>query len=235
MSKTKDIFIKELKGYFYSPIAYIVISVFLAIIGWLFYSTFFLEQQAGLSRFFSLLPITFSFIIPAITMRLFSEEINQGSYELLLTLPVSFRDIILGKFLAAVSFIGIMLSPTLIYAVSTSFIGDLDWGPVVGGYFGALLLAAAFTAIGLFASTLTRNQVVAFIIGMTICFLLTQLINFLLYFLPVSLVGFFQYFSAQFHFETIAKGIIDSRDILYFLTVTFVALYGANLVMEEKK
>lgn len=235
MNKTRDIFFKELKGYFYSPIAYIVISVFLAIIGWLFYATFFLEQQASLSRFFSLLPITFSFIIPAITMRLFSEEINQGSYELLLTLPVSFRDIIMGKFLAAVTFIGIMLSPTLIYAVSTSFIGDLDWGPVIGGYFGALLLAAAFTAVGLFASTLTRNQVVAFIIGMTICFLLTQLINFFLYFLPVNLVGFFQYFSAQFHFETIAKGIIDSRDILYFLTVTFIALYGANLVMEEKK
>ncbi len=235
MNKSKQIFLKEFKAYFYSPIAYIVISVFLAIIGWLFFSTFFLEQQASLNRFFSLLPITFAFIIPAITMRLFSEEINQGSYELLLTLPVSFRDIIMGKFLAAVAFISVMLSPTLIYAVSTSFIGDLDWGPVIGGYCGAILLAAAFAAIGLFASTLTRNQVVAFIIGMTICFLLTQLINFLLYFLPLELVGFFQYFSAQSHFDTIAKGIIDTRDILYFLTVCFVALYGANLVMEEKK
>jgi ABC-2 type transport system permease protein len=235
MSNIKHIFKKEFKSYFISPIAYIVISVFLVIIGWLFFSTFFLERQANLTRFFSLLPVTFAFVIPAVTMRLFSEEINVGSYELLLTLPVTFRDIILGKFLSAVAFIGIMLSPTLIYAVTTSFLGDLDWGPVVGGYLGALLLGASFSAIGLLASSITRNQVIAFIIGMAICFTLTLMIDFVLFFLPSWLVGVFQFLSANHHFQNIAKGVIDSRDILYFIALTFVTLYSTDLIMQEKK
>jgi len=235
MGNIKHIFKKEFKSYFFTPIAYIVISLFLLIIGWLFFSTFFLNRQANMMRFFSLLPITFSFIVPAITMRLFSEELNIGTYEILLTLPVRFRDIILGKFLAAVSFIAIMLLPTFIYAVSVSFVGELDWGPVIGGYTGAILLGAAFSAIGIFASSLTRNQVIAFIAGMTICFSLTLLTDFLLYFIPNNLIGFFQYFSANFHFQNISRGLIDSRDILYFITISFIALYAANLVMKEKK
>jgi ABC-2 type transport system permease protein len=235
MQNIKHIFKKEFKSYFISPIAYIVISVFLVIIGWLFFSTFFLEKQANLSRFFSLLPVTFAFVIPAVTMRLFSEEINVGSYELLLTLPVTFRDIILGKFLAAAAFVAIMLSPTLIYAVTTSFLGELDWGPVIGGYFGALLLGAAFSSIGLLASSVTRNQVIAFIIAMAVCFTLTLLMDFVLFFLPSWLVGVLQYLSANFHFQNIAKGVLDSRDILYFLAVVFVALFTTNLIMQEKK
>ncbi len=235
MQNIKHIFKKEFRAYFISPIAYIVISVFLIIIGWLFFSTFFLERQANLSRFFSLLPVTFAFIIPAVTMRLFSEEINVGSYELLLTLPVTFRDIILGKFLSAVAFVGLMLSPTLLYAVSTSLLGELDWGPVAGGYLGAVLLGSAFSAIGLLASSITRNQVVAFIIGMAVCFSLTLLIDFVLFFLPNWLVGIFQYLSANYHFQNIAKGVVDSRDLLYFAALTFVALYVTNLIMQEKK
>ncbi|NOR14134.1 MAG: ABC transporter permease subunit [Candidatus Aminicenantes bacterium] len=235
MDNVKHILKKEFKAYFLSPIAYIVISVFLIIIGWLFFSTFFLDRQASLTRFFSLLPVTFAFIIPAITMRLFSEEINVGSYELLLTLPVSFKEIILGKFLAAVAFVAVMLAPTVMYAVSISFLGDLDWGPVIGGYLGALLLGAGFSAIGLLASCLTRNQVVAFIIAMAICFALTLLIDFVLFFLPSFLVGIFQYFSANFHFQNISKGVIDSRDLLYFIILSFVALYSTNLIMQEKK
>lgn len=235
MDNVKHIFKKEFKAYFLSPIAYIVISVFLIIIGWLFFSTFFLDRQASLTRFFSLLPITFALIIPAVTMRLFSEEINVGSYELLLTLPVSFKEIILGKFLASVVFVAVMLSPTLVYAISISFIGDLDWGPVIGGYLGALLLGSGFSAIGLLASCLTRNQVVAFIIGMAICLSLTVFIDFVLFFLPSFLVGIFQYLSANFHFQNISKGIIDTRDLLYFVILSFVALYSTNLIMQEKK
>jgi ABC-2 type transport system permease protein len=231
----KHIFKKEFKSYFISPIAYIVISIFLLIIGWLFFSTFFLNRQASLTRFFSLLPITFAFIIPAVTMRLFSEEMNVGTYELLLTLPVKFRDVIMGKFLAAVAFVGMMLAPTLFYAIFTSFLGTLDWGPVIGGYIGAMLLGAAFCAVGLLASSMTRNQVIAFIIGMTICFSLTLLTDFLLWFLPDYMVKTFQYFSANFHFQQIAKGVVDTRDILYFLSLMFLALYGANLIMQEKK
>ncbi|MEN8154979.1 MAG: ABC transporter permease subunit [Acidobacteriota bacterium] len=235
MENIKHIFRKEFKGYFITPIAYIVISIFLVIIGWLFFSTFFLNRQASLTQFFSLLPITFSFVIPAITMRLFSEEVNVGTYELLLTMPVTFRDIILGKFLASIAFIGIMLSPTLIYAITISFLGKLDWGPVLGGYLGAMLLGGTFSAVGLFASSLTRNQVIAFITGMTICFSLTLMTDFILYFLPGAFVGFFQYFSANFHFQNISKGLIDSRDILYFITISFIALYGTVMIMKEKK
>jgi ABC-2 type transport system permease protein len=235
MENIKHIFKKEYKAYFVSPIAYIVISVFLIIVGWLFFSTFFLDRQASLTRLFTLLPITFAFIIPAVTMRLFSEEINIGSYELLHTLPVSNQEIIIGKFLAAVAFVGAMLAPTIVYAVSTAFLGDLDWGPVIGGYLGAIFLGAAFSAIGLMASSLTRNQVVAFIISMAICFSLTLMMDFVLFFLPNSIVGFFQYLSANYHFQNIAKGMVDSRDILYFLSVIFLALYGTGLILQEKK
>lgn len=231
----KHIFKKEFKSYFISPIAYIVISIFLLIIGWLFFSTFFLNNQASIVGFFSLLPPTFAFIIPAVTMRLFSEEMNVGTYEILLTLPVTFRDIIMGKFLATVAFVGVMLTPTLFYAITVTLLGKLDWGPVIGGYIGALLLGAAFSAIGLLASSMTRNQVVAFIIGMAVCVCLALLTDFLLFFLPDSVVNLFQYFSAKHHFQGIAKGVVDSRNILYFLSVCFVALFGANLIMQEKK
>ena len=166
MQQVVHIFSKELKDYFISPIAYIVISVFLLVTGWLFFTTFFLYNQADLRNFFNLLPITFAFVIPAVTMRLFSEEFNVGSYEILLTLPVTFRDIIIGKFLAAVVFIIAILIPTLSYPMFIAFLGQLDWGPVIGGYAGALLLGAAFSAIGLFASALTRNQIIAFIVGL---------------------------------------------------------------------
>ena len=235
MQNIKHIFNKEFKSYFVSPIAYIVISVFLIIIGWLFFSTFFLDRQANMTRFFSLLPVAFAFVVPAVTMRLFSEEINIGSYEILLTMPVEFRDIIIGKFLAAVGFIGVMLFPTLFYALSITFLGKLDWGPVIGGYLGAILLGATYCSIGILASSITRNQVVAFIIGMAVCLALTLLIDFMLFFLPNFLVGIFQFLSANYHFKNIAKGVIDLRDILYFVSVSFVVLYGTNLIMQRKK
>ncbi len=234
MNRAATIFRKEFKGYFISPIAYIVISVFLVLTGWFFFSTFFLFGQAEMRSFFSLLPVTLSFIIPAVTMRLFSEEFNTGSYELILTMPVSSLDIIIGKFTAAAAFVAVMLVPTLSYGIFISFIGDLDWGPLFGGYLGALLLGASFSSIGLFASSLTRNQIIAFITGMFFCFMLT-LIDKMLFFLPRGALNFFQYMSANFHFQNISKGIIDSRDILYFLSICFVMLYATNLVIREKK
>jgi ABC-2 type transport system permease protein len=228
-----DISKKEFTGYFVSPIAYIVISIFLLVTGWFFFSTFFLYNQANLRNFFALLPIIFSFVVPAITMRLFSEELNVGSYEILLTMPVTFRDVVLGKFLAAVGLVATMLIPTLAYPITVSSLGQLDWGPVVGGYIGAILLGAAFSAIGLFASSLTRNQIIAFIIGMIICFSLT-LIDKMLFFLPQSMLGVLEYLGADFHFVNISKGVIDSRDIMYFLSVSFVGLYGTHLIIEER-
>jgi len=233
MQQVTHIFKKEFTAYFVSPIAYIVISIFLLVTGWFFFTTFFLYNQANLRNFFALLPITFSFVVPAVTMRLFSEELNVGSYEILLTMPVTFLDVVLGKFLAAVVFVATMLIPTLAYPITVSFLGQLDWGPVVAGYTGAVLLGAAFSAIGLFASSLTRNQIIAFIIGMAICFGLT-LIDKMLFFLPQSLLSFFEYLGADFHFANVSKGVIDSRDILYFLSVSFVGLYGAYLALQEK-
>ncbi|MBW1805707.1 MAG: ABC transporter permease subunit [Deltaproteobacteria bacterium] len=234
MRQVAHIFKREFKSYFISPIAYIVISVFLLVTGWFFFSTFFIYNQTSLRSFFSMLPIIFAFVVPAITMRLFSEELNVGSYETLLTLPVTYRDVILGKFLASVVFIMAMLVPTIAYPVTAWLLGQLDWGPVAGGYIGAILLGAAYSAVGLFASSLTRNQIIAFIIGIAICFSLT-LVDKMLFFLPRNLVGLFGYLGADFHFQNIAKGVIDSRDLLYFLSISFVGLYCTHLAIQGKK
>jgi ABC-2 type transport system permease protein len=233
MRQVIHIFRKELSAYFISPIAYIVISIFLVVTGWFFFATFFLFNQANLRTFYALLPIVFAFVIPAVTMRLISEELNIGSDEILLTMPVTVLDVVLGKFFASVALIVVMMTPTLAYPLTVSLMGQLDWGPVVGGYLGAVFLGAAFCAVGLFASALTRNQIIAFIIGLSICFTLT-LIDKMLYFLPRSLLGVFAYLGADFHFQNIAKGIIDTRDILYFVSVCFVGLYGAYLALQQK-
>ena len=224
---------KELKDFFISPIAYIVISIFLIITGWFFFSTFFLYDQANMRSFFALLPIIFTFVIPAITMRLFSEEFNIGSYEILLTMPVTFGDIVFAKFAAGLLMTGAMLLPTVAYPIAISLIGDLDWGPVIGGYLGALLLGGSFAAVGVFASALTRNQIIAFILGAAICFILT-LIDKMLFFFPESLLNIIEYLGADFHFRNISKGIIDSRDLIYFISVIFISLYGTRLALQNR-
>jgi ABC-2 type transport system permease protein len=234
MNGTFTVFRKELKGFFFSPIAYIVITTFLLISGWFFFSTFFLYNQAELRNFFIQLPLIFAFVVPAVTMRLFSEELNSGSFELLSTLPVTDSGVVLGKFMAAVAFIGLLLLPTIAYAITASQLGDLDWGPVLGGYGGALLLPGAYTGIGLFASSLTKNQIIAFIIGMAGCFALTVLDR-ILFFVPEKVLGFFAYLAAATHFENIARGIIDTRDLLYFFSLMFVFLYATTLVLREKR
>ena len=234
MQQVSHIMGKELKDFFISPIAYIVISVFLLVTGWLFFSTFFVFNQADMRNFFNLLPMTFAFVVPAITMRLFSEELNTGSYETLLTLPVTFREIIIGKFLAGVVFVSAILVPTLAYPIFIAMMGELDWGPVIGGYAGAVMMGAAFTAIGLFASALTRNQIIAFIMGAVICFALTTMDR-MLFFFPTPVLNVVNYLGTSSHFQNVAKGIIDSRDILYFLSLVFLGLYAAHLAMQEKK
>ncbi len=233
MKQIINIAIKEFKDYFISPIAYIVISIFLIVTGWFFFSTFFIFNTADMRNFFSMLPIIFSFVIPAVTMRLFSEEINVGSYEILLTMPVSFTDIAIGKFVAAKLFSACMLLPTLSYPIFIAFIGEVDPGPVIGGYIGAMLLASAFCSIGIFASSLTRNQIVAFIIGAAICFTLT-ILDQLLFFVPSSITEVVAFLGAESHFQSISKGVIDSRDIIYFLSVIFIGLFGTYISMQEK-
>jgi len=225
---------KECRQYFVSPIAYIVISIFLTVTGWFFFSTFFIYDQADMRNFFTLLPLVFSFVIPAVTMRLFSEEFYSGAYEVLLTMPVTRGDVILGKFAAGVMMTAALLLPTLSYPVTISFLGNLDWGPVIGGYTGALLLGAAFSAVGIFASSLTRNQIIAFILGAAVCFTLT-LLDKLLFFFPEAVLDTAAYLGADTHFANISRGIIDSRDIIYFFTVIFAALYATYLSLLRKE
>ena len=225
---------REFKSFFLSPIAYIVITIFLVVTGWFFFSAFFLGGRADMRDFFSLLPIIFCFVIPAVTMRLLSEEFRSGSYEILTTLPVTLTEILVGKYLAALGFMVIMFLPTLSYAIFISFLGELDWGPVIGGYVGALLLAAAYCAIGLFASSLTKNQIIAFIIGLALCFFFF-FVDKMLFFAPAFLTGILQFLASDFHFRNIEKGILDSRDLIYFLCICFVSLYATHLVTQAKK
>jgi len=225
---------KELMSYFATPIAYIVITFFLVITGWFFFSTFFLYGQAELRGFFQLLPLVFSFVIPAITMRLFSEEKQSGSFEILMTLPVLTVDAVIGKVLASTVFVALMLVPTLFYAISVAFVGSPDYGPIIGGYIGALFLGAAFSAIGVFSSALTRNQIIAFIVALSICVVLT-LIDKFLFFLPAAVLSFVEYLGADFHFRNISRGVVDSRDILYFLSLVALATIGTVEILEERR
>ena len=233
LRKILIIFKREVRTFFSSPIAYIVITLFLLLTGWFFFSTFFLAGRADMRNFFNLLPIVFSFIIPALTMRLFAEEYRSGSFEISTTLPVALMDIIAGKFLAALFFTTVMLVPTLIYPMFINILGELDPGPVIGGFLGSLLLAGAFSSIGILASSLTHNQIIAFIVSASVCFFLT-IISSVLIFLPSFLTGFFQYLGAVFHFNNIAKGVIDSRDLVYFISVMIIGLYGTYIVIRER-
>lgn len=226
--------LKELRAYFLSPVAYIVIAIFLVVTGWFLFSVFFLHNRADLRDFFSLLPYTLSFVIPAVTMRLFSEEFSSGSYEVLTTLPVTRWGVLAGKYLASVVFVLVMLLPTLSYVLFTAFLGPLDAGPVVGGYVGAVLFGASYCAVGILASSLSRNQIVAYILAVAICFFLT-IIDQVLVLVPSALTGVLQYLGAAYHFENIAKGILDSRDLVYFLSLSFAALYATHRVLEAKQ
>ena len=224
---------RELRAAFGSPVAYIVTVIFLTVTGWFFFTPFFLNGRADLREFFRLLPMTLGLVVPAVTMRVFAEEFSTGSYEVLTTLPMTRFDVLLGKFTGSLLFILLMLVPTLAYPIIVATLGDLDPGPVVGGYLGTILLAALYCSVGLFASALTKNQIVAFIIGLALCAFLV-LIDKVLFFIPAGLTGVLQYLGADYHFGNVAKGVIDSRDVVYFLSATFVGLYATNLVVERR-
>lgn len=228
------IFRREIRSLFLTPIAYIVIAIFLVVTGWFFFSTFFLAGRADLRDFFALLPIILAFVTPAVTMRLFAEEKRSGSYEILQTLPVTELDVLLGKYSSAVAFLMLMILPTFSYPLFISGLGDLDWGPVLGGYLGTLLLVLTFSAVGILASALTRNQIVAFIIGLVGCMFFT-LIDKMLYFFPPLVASILQYLGADYHFQNISKGILDSRDIVYFLSLGFLSLYVTHIVNRERR
>ena len=235
MFKNTWIFCKrELKSYFNSPIAYIVITIFLLISGWFFFNNLFLSNQTSLRGLFSIVPFIFMFFAPAISMRLLSEEKKSGTIEVLVTLPVSDWEIILGKYLSALILLSIAVLLTLAYALTLSFMGNLDGGALVGGYLGLIFVGATYLSIGIFTSSLTRNQVVAFVVSFVIVFILFMLDKVIIFF-PGFMASFLEYLSVDYHFSNIARGVIDSRDVIYYLSVIFFFLLLSVRFLESRR
>ena len=228
----KTIFRREFKSFYLGWVSWVVAVAFLLLNGFMFFTNFFLNNMADMRQFFSFLPIAYSFFIPALTMHLFSEERRVGSFETLLTLPVSTGDIVIGKYLASLVSSLLMLSPTLIYVITVYCFGTPDAGPVLGGYIGAVFLVASYTAIGVFASSISPNQIISFIISLAICLFLS-FVDWFSFFMPASIVRFVSFISARSHFASISRGVVDSRDVIYFLSI--VAVFMSATVMRIKK
>jgi len=220
------IFKRELRAYFDSPVAYIVITGFLLLTGWFFATNFFVAGQADLRSVLGVIPFLFILFTPAMTMRLIAEERKSGTMELLVTMPIQDLAIILGKYLAAVALLAAMLLPTLLYPITVSFFGDMDAGPIIGGYVGLILMGAAYLAIGTFGSSLTDSQVVAYIFSLLTVFVFF-LFDKVLFLLPNWLVTPVEYLAIEYHFQNISRGVIDSRDLIYYLSLTGLALFLA--------
>jgi ABC-2 type transport system permease protein len=202
--------------------------------GWFYASTIFLINLAILRDMFEYAGIIFLFVIPAMTMRLLAEERKSGTIELLSTKPLHDWEVVLGKFLAAWAFVGITILPTLVYYITISFLGEIDHGPVIGGYIGLLLMTGVYVALGLLASSLTENQIVAFMLGLFFCLVLF-FIDKTLFVLPDFATGVLQFLSVYYHFANIARGVIDTRDIIYFISVLGFSLYLTVVSLERRK
>jgi ABC-2 type transport system permease protein len=229
------LFKKELMSYFNSPIAYIFIGVFLVVGNWLFFNSFFIIGQATIRNYFSLLPWIFLFLSPAITMRLWAEEKKSGTIEFLLTLPITDWQAVLAKFLSALTFlfISLLLSATL--PLSVARLGNLDSGPVIGGYLGALFLGGSYLALGLFISSLTKNQIIAFILGLAACFIAFLIgADFVLAGAPPVFAPIMKFLGLGSHFNNIAKGVIDTKDIIFYFSFIFLFLWLNVRVIERR-
>jgi len=234
LSNVLPIFKRELRSYFNSPVAYVVIVVFLIILGWFFQSSLFLMNVAQLRVVFDYAPLMFLFFVPAITMRLLAEEKKTGTIELLTTKPVQDVEIILGKFLAAWVLLMATLLPTLLYVITLMSLGEMDFGPVVTGYIGLLLVGGVYVSVGLLASSLTDNQIVAFIMGFLFVFVFFMFDK-VLVFVPQGIASTLEFLSVDYHFSNIARGVIDSRDMIYFVSVLGFSLLLATVSLERRK
>ncbi len=240
-----SIYLKEVSHFFSSLIGYIVIGVFLLILGlmmWVFPDYSLLDYNyATLEQLFGLAPVIFMFLIPAITMRSFSEETQTGTIELLTTRPIQDLSIVLGKYFACLSLVVFALLPTLLYYYSVyqlgSPVGNIDSGAVAGSYLGLIFLSGAFVAIGIFASTLTNNQIVAFILATFLCFVFFWAFSFLSR-LPVF-VGkvdhIVEMMGIDFHYNSISRGVIDTRDVIYFLSLIAVFIVLTLTSLQKRK
>lgn len=220
------IFKKEFRSYFNSAIAYIALACFLAISSFLFFLDFFLYNQASMRGFFSFLPWIFLFLVPAITMRSWAEEKKLGTIETLMTLPVKDGEAVAGKYLASLAFLAIGIALTFTIPLTISILGDPDSGPIIGGYVGTLLMGSAYLAVGHWMSSQTKDQIVAFIGALTAIFVLLLVgESVILSALPDSIVPLAEYIGLGSHFRNIGRGVIDTRDIIYYLTLTGLFIY----------
>ncbi|MBN8738312.1 MAG: ABC transporter permease [Lysobacterales bacterium 69-70] len=242
MNPVRTVFRRELASYFATPVAYVFIVIFLILAGALtfYYGEFYERGRADLQPFFGFHPWLYLFLVPAIAMRLWAEERKSGTIELLLTLPITMWQAVFAKFLAAWAFVGIALALTFPIWITVNYLGDPDNGVIVASYLGSLLMAGAFLAIGSCLSAATRNQVVAFILTVVICFLLLMagfplVLGFFQSFLPQGVVDAIAGLSLFTHFQAISKGVIDLRDLIYFALTIAAWLYATAIVIDLKK
>lgn len=220
------IIFKEFHTYFNSSLGYIFLAVFLAVSSGLYFNDFFLANQSSMRVFFSALPWFFLFLVPAITMRLWAEEKKMGTLECLMTSPVTTAEAVAGKFLASFLFLLLALTLSGVIPLTLFFIGQPDWGAIAGGYLGAVFLGASYLALGLFISSLTDNQIIAFIVSVLLIFLLLAAgEDAALQTMPKAIVPFVQYIAIGLHFESVARGVIDSRDLVYYAAFVLLFLY----------
>lgn len=228
---------REFRTFFDSLAAYILLVVFLGLSGfftWLFGSDIFFIGQATLLPFFSVAYWTLFFFIPALTMKMLAEERRSGTLELLLTKPITDWQVIVGKFLAVIMLIGVALLLTLPYYISISFLGPIDHGSVWSGYLGMILMSMAFTSIGLFASSITNNQIVAFLLALFIGVFFLIIFDVLSNSFTGTISYFFNYLSLSTHYESISRGVLDSKDLVYFFSITVASLLLADTVLSKR-
>ena len=228
---------REIAAFFDSLAAYVIIIIFLGLSGfftWLFGNNIFYQGQADLGMFFSISYWTLFFFIPAITMRTFAEELRSGTFEMLSTKAVSDTQIVAGKFTACLLLVVIALACTLPYYITVSNLGSVDHGAVLGGYFGLIFISAMYVGIGIFASSITNNQIVAYLIALFISVFFHLLFEMLGEEFRGTAGTVFDFLSARSHFDSVSRGIIDSRDIIYFLSVVFAGLMLAQTMLSRR-
>jgi ABC-2 type transport system permease protein len=241
MSGFKAVFKRELKSYFTTPIAYVFLVVFLFFAGYLTFKNGFFEiRQADMTAFFVNMPLLFAFLVPATAMRLWAEERKTGSIELLFTLPITVMQAVLGKFFAAWVFLLIALALTFPMVITVFYLGQPDLGLIITGYLGSILMAGGFLAVGCFFSALSKNQVISFVLSVVACAVLVfagvpTTMNYLSTFLPAGLVTAVGNMSFETHFESIQKGVLEFRDISYFLFLIVGWVAACAVVLEERK
>ncbi len=225
---------KECQELFYSPVAYIVIVIYLVITGVFifFINNFFIYGILSLSSYFTITPYILAFSISALTMRLLSEERRSGAIEILSTLPISAIEVVLGKFLSSWLFSGLLLLFTLGYPLTFSSLGSMDFGAGVAGYIGQILLCGAFVAVGLFASSISKNPISSFFVAFMVMFVLLFL-DFILQGMPGQVSLFLRNLSAGYHLRNFSNGIVDLRDIFYFFSIMLLGVYGSWLKLQS--